>query len=129
MSVCLEHVFPSPSCFALLSLNPYLSLKALLSGLWKPAAVGVPIRAPQRGKVNFTKGVRSLRHHYQMMYGSFLCCISLTISQGEPQRDVYRYSFLSYTFWHLLFNYDLPNVRTYSTASSHMASLVTITFE
>lgn len=41
----------------LLSLNPWLSLKAPLSGLWKPAAVGFPIRAPRRGKVNFTKGV------------------------------------------------------------------------
>lgn len=56
MSGCLEHVFLSHSSFASLS-QSWLSLKAPLSSLWKPAAVGVPIRAPQRAKVNFTKGV------------------------------------------------------------------------
>lgn len=42
---------PSPS----FSIPPGLSLKLPLSGLWKPAAVGLPIREPQGGKVNFTR--------------------------------------------------------------------------
>lgn len=60
MSGPREHVFPSHACFALLALNPRLSLMASLSGLWKPTAVAVPIRVPPRAKVNFTEGVRGV---------------------------------------------------------------------
>ena len=43
---------------------------APLSGVWKQAAVGVPIRAHQKAEMDFKKSPRRLRHRYEMIYGS-----------------------------------------------------------
>lgn len=70
MSRSMQHEFPLQ--------HPSLSV------LWKPAAVRVPITAPQRAKEHFTKGLREVwKHQYRIIYGSDLCSMSLTIRDNQ----------------------------------------------
>lgn len=88
----LWHSCPPPltlSAFLYLPLNLWLSPKAPLSGLWKPAAVGVPIRAPQRGKSELYRGShRNFRHQYEMNLGATLCSLSISSARASLRRKV-----------------------------------------
>lgn len=71
-----------------LALNPRLSLKASLSGLWKRAAVGVPIGRAPKVRVDFTEGgTGDSQHNIRSFMGLSLLPISLAVFHASLKDD------------------------------------------